>query len=556
MHGNLTGLKPQQLRRLERLYRRRVPSPHLLTPELAKQLAELSQEIKRQVGILLDRQGQPALVLVGDPKGLVIPPLKRERQAGSRLKGLRLIHTHLQGEPLSQDDLMDLALLRLDFIAAVAVTPQGLPGRLFGAHLLPHRVGDRDWELLEVEHVSQLELNFPALIQSLEAELARAGHSGAQPGRGERAILIGVTTKPRAEAEDSLLELQELAVSAGLQVADMILQHRQRIDPRYLMGRGKLMELVLRALQTDASLLVFDADLNPSQARSITDYTELKVIDRTQLILDIFAQRARSREGKLQVEMAQLKYLLPRLVGRDDALSRLTGGIGGRGPGETKLEIDRRRVRERLHRLSQELEEVRAARRVRRAPRQRLGLPIISIVGYTNAGKSTLLNTLTKAEVLAEDRLFATLDPTSRRLRFPREREVIITDTVGFIRDLPKDLLEAFKATLEELEDADLLLHVIDLSNPRYEEQMAAVEGILASLDLGNKPVLKVFNKMDLVDPQLAAWESRRHQGVAISALDTATLPPLLTRLEETIDRILPRQYETASESQALSAGG
>lgn len=546
----MAGLKPQQLRRLERLYRRRVPPPHLVTPELARQLAEISHEIKRQVGVLLDRQGLPALVIVGDPKGLVIPPLQRERQAGTRLKGLRLIHTHLFGEPLTQDDFMDLALLRLDFILAVAVTPQGLPGRLEGAHLLPQRLADRDWELVRVDHVSQLTLNFPALIQSLEEELARAGHTGAEAGQGERAILIGVSTRPRAMAEDSLAELRELATSAGLQVVDIILQQRQRIDPRYLMGRGKLMELVLRALQVDATLLVFDADLNPSQARSITDYTELKVIDRTQLILDIFAQRARSREGKLQVEMAQLKYLLPRLAGRDDGLSRLTGGIGGRGPGETKLEIDRRRVRERLHRLAQELEQVRAARRVRRGPRQRLGLPIISIVGYTNAGKSTLLNTLTKAQVLAENRLFATLDPTSRRLRFPREREVIITDTVGFIRDLPKDLLEAFKATLEELEDADLLLHVIDLSNPRYLEQMTAVEGILASLDLGDKPVLKVFNKIDLVDLELAAWESRRQDGVAISALDTATLPPLIARLEETIDRLVPRQVTASVEDQ------
>jgi GTP-binding protein HflX len=521
---------------------------------LARQLSELSHEIKRQVGILLDRQGAPALVLVGDHKRLVIPPLKRERQTGSRLKGLRLIHTHLKGEPLSQDDLMDLALLRLDFIVALEVTPQGLPGRLHGAHLLPQRIADRDWEFLDVDHISHLDLNFSSVVQSLEAELARGGRLGVDQDRRERAILIGVTTKPRQMAEDSLTELRELAGSAGLQVVDVILQQRQRIDPRYLMGRGKLMDLVIRALQADADLLIFDADLNPSQVRSITDFTELKVIDRTQLILDIFAQRARSREGKLQVEIAQLKYLLPRLMGRDDALSRLTGGIGGRGPGETKLEIDRRRVRERLHRLTQELEQVRAERRVRRGPRQRHGLPIISIVGYTNAGKSTLLNTLTRAEVLAENRLFATLDPTSRRLRFPREREVIITDTVGFIRDLPKDLLEAFKATLEELEDADLLLHVIDLSNPQFEEQMDAVDNILLSLGLNDKPVLKVFNKVDLVEPELAAWQSRRHEGVAISANDAATLHPLLHRLEDRIEQILPREQTTSAEKEAIAA--
>lgn len=525
---------------MERLYRRRIPPAQLVTPELARQLADIAAAIKRQVGVLVDRQGNCRLVLVGDQKGLVIPPLPRERQAGSRLKGLRLIHTHLQGEPLSQDDLMDLALLRLDFVAALEVTAAGLPGRLDGAYLLPQRQNDRDWELLTVDHVSRLELDFAALIHSLEDELARHGRRPGREGDRERAILIGVTTKPRREAEDSLLELQELARSAGLEVVDRIIQQRPRIDPRYLMGRGKLLDLVIRALHLDAEILIFDAALNPSQMRSITDFTELKVIDRTQLILDIFAQRARSREGKLQVEMAQLKYLLPRLVGRDDALSRLTGGIGGRGPGETKLEIDRRRVRDRLHRLAQELEEVRRERRVRRQPRRRQGLPIISIVGYTNAGKSTLLNSLTKAQVLAEDRLFATLDPTSRRLRFPREREVIITDTVGFIRDLPPDLMAAFKATLEELEDADLLLHVIDLSNPRFEAQIAAVEQILASLDLAHKPVLKVFNKVDLVAPEVAAWHSRLHQAVALSALDPATLPPLIERLDQRLEEIWP----------------
>jgi GTP-binding protein HflX len=307
----------------------------------------------------------------------------------------------------------------------------------------------------------------------------------------------------------------------------------------------QLTELVIQALQLGSDLLVFDAELTPAQVRSITDFSELRVIDRTQLILDLFAQRARSREGKLQVEMAQVKYLLPRLRGRDDALSRLTGGICGRGPGETRLEIDRRRLQERLHRLNRDLDKVRAERKVRREGRKRHQLPILSIIGYTNAGKSTLFNALTHASVLAEDRLFATLDPTSRRLRFPREREVIITDTVGFIQDLPKNLLEAFKATLEELEEADLLIHVIDLSNPRFPEQMAAVEHILGSLELIDKPVLHVFNKMDLVPPELAALQVRIHHGVAISAIDESTLPPLIARLEDKVEELAaPPQEE------------
>ncbi len=433
---------------------------------------------------------------------------------------------------------MDLALLRLDAVAAIAVSADGLPGGVEMAHLLPQAQEGRSWTILKADHITRLKVDFDLLVSSLEAELARVGIADGGDGR-ERAILIGVTGKSRAAAEDSLAELTELAHSAGLTVAAAILQHRPKFDPRFLMGKGKLSELVVQALQLGSDLLVFDAELSPSQVRSITDFTELKVIDRTQLILDLFAQRARSREGKLQVEMAQVKYLLPRLRGRDDALSRLTGGIGGRGPGETRLEIDRRRLQERLHRLQTDLKSVRAERKVRRGLRRRHGLPILSIIGYTNAGKSTLFNALTHAAVLAEDKLFATLDPTSRRLRFPREREVIITDTVGFIQDLPKNLLEAFKATLEELEDADLLIHVIDLANPRFEEQIAAVDRILISLELTDKPVLKVFNKMDKVDPNLAALMSRIHQGVAIAAVNPETLPPLISRLEDTVEEVV-----------------
>jgi GTP-binding protein HflX len=328
-------------------------------------------------------------------------------------------------------------------------------------------------------------------------------------------------------------ELEELARSSGIFVADCIIQRQQKVNSKYLLGRGKLSELVLRALQLGGDLLVFDQDLNPSQVRSITDFTELRVIDRTQLILDIFAQRAKSREGKIQVEMAQLKYMLPRLVVKDDALSRLTGGIGGRGPGETKLEINRRRVRDRIARLEKQLFQIRRQRGQRRGLRLRMGLPIISIVGYTNAGKSTLLNALTDSSVQVEDRLFATLDPASRRLRFPRDQEAIITDTVGFIRDLPGDLMEAFGATLEELRHADLLLHVVDLGNPMFEKQMLAVEAMLEKLDLHFIPIMRVFNKQDLVEDQEYVQNlSRRNGAVAISALNRATLRPLVETME------------------------
>ena len=525
-----------------------MPPAELVTSELARQLAEISAEVRRQIGVLVDRQGVVAYVIVGDAKGLIIPTLPRERGVKGRLKGLRLIHTHLDLSPLSQDDFMDLALLRLDAVAALTVAG-GQPGAIEIAHLLPQPVDGHSWAIIKARQVGALNLEFDTLMASLEAEFSRL--AAAQAGKSrERAILIGVTGANRLAAEDSLAELTELARSAGLNVADTILQRRPRFDSRFLMGKGKLSELVIQALQQGVDMLVFDAELSPSQVRSITNFTELKVIDRTQLILDLFAQRARSREGKLQVEMAQVKYLLPRLVGKGDALSRLMGGIGGRGPGESKLEMDRRRLRDRLHRLQQDLSGIRKERRERRQPRRRLSLPVLSIIGYTNAGKSTLFNALTHAAVLAEDRLFATLDPTSRRLRFPKEREVIITDTVGFIKNLPKNLLEAFKATLEELEDADLLIHVVDLSNPRFIEQMAVVDDILTSLALQDKPVLLVFNKKDLVDPNLAALQCRIHHGVAISALNDTTLPPLIARLEAKVEGLLARRETGPPEAE------
>jgi GTP-binding protein HflX len=366
--------------------------------------------------------------------------------------------------------------------------------------------------------------------------MARTQPARAVGSQG-RAILIGVYKGgDRARAESSMQELKELARTASVEVLDVVLQGRREIDPRTLIGEGKLQDVLVRSMGMGADLLVFDRDLSPSQARHVADETSLKIIDRTQLILDIFARRAQSADGKLQVELAQLKYRLPRLVGKDDSLSRLAGGIGGRGPGETKLEVDRRRARDRISHLEERIDRLSNDRQVRRQRRSRQGLPVISIVGYTNAGKSTLLNALTESDVLAEDKLFATLDPTSRRLRFPRQREVVLTDTVGFIRDLPKDLAAAFRATLEELEDADLLLHVVDVSDPRREEQAEAVERILGTLDVAETPRLLVLNKADRA-PEAAKAAAGETGGVAISALTRDGLQALLARCEEILWR-------------------
>ncbi|HEX7998878.1 MAG TPA: GTPase HflX [Pyrinomonadaceae bacterium] len=517
-----------------------------MTPEFARQLTELSHETRRQIGVLIDRKGYVEYVVVGDARRIELPDLKRTRVAEGRFRGLRCVHTHLRGEELTQDDLTDLALLRLDLMVALDVDDRtGLPGLVRAAHLLPttaEELGQTDGDIapyafLEPNIPSQLDVDFLALINSLEEEMARNRRTVRRAGVRDRTILVGVTTTSLSEAEESMAELNELATSAGVVVLDQIIQRRQAIDPRTVLGRGKLDDLLVRALQLGADLIVFDRELQPAQVRSLSEATDLKVIDRSQLILDIFAQRAQSREGKIQVELAQLKYLLPRLIaGQDSAFSRLAGGIGGRGPGETKLETDRRRVRDRIHRLEKEIEAQRSRRQERRKERMRQELPIISIVGYTNAGKSTLLNQLTASTVHAEQRMFATLDPTSRRLRLPREQEVIINDTVGFIRDLPPDLLAAFRATLEEISDSDLLLHLIDAANPRWLQQLESVERILGELDYAQIPRLVVFNKADLVDDETIAANLRfasqngARECIAISAMQPQTLKPMLER--------------------------
>lgn len=526
-------MKPGQLKRIEQLYRRKIQPVRVLSQELARNLTALSREISRQIGILVSRKGDVLFVIVGDHREIVIPDLTRYRSASTRLKGLRLIHTHLNSEPLSRDDLTDLALLRLDLACAVETDAKGLPGKVHAAHLIPENPEGQYWQLLEPRSASELDLNFPAFIQALEEELTRKQKT-RKVEASERAILVRVETNPLQESRASLDELKELAETCGVQVFDRVIQYRDKADPRFLMGRGKLSDLVIKALQMGANLLIFDHELSAAQVRSISDFTELKVIDRTQLILDIFAQRAHSREGKIQVELAQLKYLLPRLMTKNTAMSRLTGGIGGRGPGETKLEINRRRVRDRITRLEKDLHDIRKGRAQRRVKREKTRLPVVSIVGYTNAGKSTLLNTLTRSSVFTENRLFATLDPKSSRLRFPRDTEAVITDTVGFIRDLPRELFAAFRSTLEELNEADILLHVIDIVNPNFEKHIDAVEKILEELDIKSKPTLRVFNKEDLFpDKKLLETLCRRFQATAISALKPETLPPLLEKLEK-----------------------
>lgn len=498
-------------------------------------MAECSSSIGRQVGVLADRNGNISYVIVGDAKGLFIPELTDYPLGRKLLRGLRLIHTHLKNEQINQDDITDLSLLRLDALIVIGLK-NGFPENIYLAHLSVSN-SEKPYMINSPVPFQKLDTafkDFDIMISSIETDL-QSRQDGTKfdiKDNRERAILVSVSTSARYEQEASMEELKELANSSNVIVRDTVIQRLKQINPKYLMGEGKIRELVIKSLNKGATLLIFDQDLNPSQIKAISEITELKVIDRSQLILDIFARRAHSSDGKVQVELAQMRYRLPKLTGKGTAMSRLMGGIGGRGPGEMKLEVDRRRVRDRITLLEKQLESLSRARQQRKSRRIEQGIPIISIIGYTNAGKSTLLNNLTRSKTFVEDKMFATLDTASRRLRFPSERDVIITDTVGFIRNLPKDLFTAFSATLEELEDADLLLHIIDISNPRFEQQIKSVEKILSDLGLLQKPILLVFNKEDLVDRNEVEGICKRFEGISISALKSETFRRLLSGIE------------------------
>jgi GTP-binding protein HflX len=537
IYGDTSGLSPSETKALQRIYRRRVPLDRLTTPELTRALVGVSHATGRQVGVLVDRRGTVHHVVLGDASKLMLPDVGRLRAGAGRLRGLRLIHTHLRNEPLSRDDLVDLTRLNLDMVVAICLAPgEERALCVYYGHNFPgvDDTNEPPFRTFGPIPYAKARDNPAEIIETLEQEFARAARVRGVTAKDGRAILIHVCDKRSSgQAEDSLRELEELARTAGVDVADQILQVRDRVDPRYALGRGKLEDVVIRAMQLDVETLIFDRDLRPAQANNIARMTDLKVVDRTQLILDIFAQHAETADGKLQVELAQMRYLLPRLGQRDDALSRLTGGIGGRGPGETKLEVGRRRAKERVTRLQSQLKRLGRQREQRRARRNRSGTPTVAIVGYTNAGKSTLLNSLTGSDVVAEDKLFATLDTRSRSTRLPSGRDVIVTDTVGFIRDLPKDLFAAFRSTFDETQGADLLLHVIDASDPCRSEHVETTEKLLVDLGLERVPRILVFNKCDKLTVPHSTLTDR---GVPISAVDPGSLGELKRAIDDRIE--------------------
>jgi GTPase len=539
---------------VERLYRRRVPQDKMLSLELAKAMCQLSLEIRRPLAVLLTRRGQVQEIIIGTDLTLSPTTLSKFRAGSRSLRGLRLIRTQLHDQPLSQESLTDLAYLRLDLFGVVSVTPTGNPGMLYVAHLLPPNGTGQLCNVLKGTPFQQQTLAFDRFIEELETDMQRARGTHAIGHDAESAMLVSASSRSRIEQEERLVELTELASSAGVTVIDRMAQRTPDGHQRYLLGSGKLKDVLIQTLHKGADMVIFDQTLTPAQSRAISEMTDIKVIDRTQLILDIFARRAHSREGKVQVELAQLRYLLPRLSGKGTELSRLGGGIGSRGPGETKLETDRRRIRDRITHLERELQHFARQQDQRRARRTRHRLPVLSLVGYTNAGKSTLLNVLTKSHVSIQDRLFETLDTTSRRLRFPRDREVIVTDTVGFIRDLPQELVGAFRTTLEELREADLLVHVVDATAVDVDIQISAVVKILQDLNLATLPRTLVFNKCDRLPRHEAELLCRRYQAIGVSALQTDTLQPLLDHLERELALAVPSEHGAPDAVVALAS--
>ena len=476
-------------------------------------------------------------VIVGDAHRIFIPELPRNRSV--RLRGLRLIHSHLYKEPLSEEDLADLTLLRLDYITAITMDENGYPAQFHSAHVLPgHNPG---FQLEDPVAPGQIAEEFSLFIAHLESLFEREEKKLKSARVRPSAILVGVYTpemRARRDPKDSIHELRELCSTAGLDAAEVFIQKKPRIDPGTVIGSGKAKEISIKAVQENVEIIIFDHELSPAQAARLSKICDLKIIDRTQLILDIFARNARSRDGKLQVELAQLRYLKGRLSEKDDNMSRLTGGIGGRGPGETKLEIGRRRVEERISRLEKELKGLKNRRELNRIRRDKNSIPVVSIVGYTNAGKSTLLNAMTNSEVAAENRLFATLDPTTRRLRFPEEKEIILSDTVGFIHDLPPELKKAFEATLEELAESSLLLLCIDAVDGEKDVKIRAVESILYEMGLSDIPVLRVYNKCEnLTAEETEHLLAGEDNSIAVSALNRQNLELLHEQIEKIVFR-------------------
>ena len=540
VNGDLDNIKAGTVAELEALYELEIPSGQIITREAAEKMLALTEALGREVAIYVNRKGNVQRVSVGDDATVELPDVKQ--RSNIRLSGIRCIHTHPSSDTrLSGPDISSLKSMRFDCMVAMGRKN----GKIYASmgYLSGDTTEEGDYIVHGTKEIPLKELNAIDLVQLVVMINHQLGkkqlkNTDEQP---EKAILAGVSfnTRPYGwTAEASLAELEGLVETAGAQVVAKIVQNKDKPDNAFFLGRGKVDEIAMLAQNTEADLLIIDDEISPSQQRNLELNTGLRVVDRTALILDIFAQRAQSAAGKLQVELAQLKYNLPRLGGQGLILSRLGGGIGTRGPGETKLEMDRRRIHSRIHELEEKIEKLKQQRQLHRKQRSHSKLASAALVGYTNAGKSTILNALSDAEVLAEDKLFATLDPTTRLVNLAENQQILLTDTVGFIQKLPHTLVSAFQATLEETTEADLLIHVVDASEPNYELQIKAVVNVLEEIGAKEKPAIFVFNKADrLVTDDGTRFDRLRmlngREGVVISAKNPADLQLLKEKIAE-----------------------
>ena len=536
--GNIKGIRDSVIAELQKLYD--MQSPQLVSQELAVKLADITEYINREISVYITRSGQIIEIAVGDNATVELPSFSGRRGAG-RLSGIRCIHTHPGGNPyLSGVDISALKNNKYDAMVAIGVLSPDFTKSELTFGLITGIDSNENYtaECYGPYSIEDAEnINFVNTVSTIERILDKQTGTASLQVMSERAILIGMEwgrIDSLWTVDDSLEELKQLADTAGATVIKKFIQKRPKPDPAFFIGRGKVQELALYAQQENIDLCIFDDELSPAQQRNIESVMGIRILDRTALILDIFAQRARTNEGKLQVELAQLQYTLPRIMGKGLMLSRLGGGIGTRGPGETKLEVDRRRIRDRIAFIKDQIEKVKAVRSLHRSKRKKNNVFEVSLVGYTNAGKSTLLNTLTNSDIYAKDQLFATLDPTTRQLTLPNKQEIIITDTVGFIQRLPHQLIAAFRSTLEVVTEADLLVHVIDVSHELYKEQAAAVHEVLKEIGAETKPVITVYNKIDKLPPdsKLADRLALEEDTVCISAAKKLNLETLQQMIE------------------------
>ena len=562
--GNLKGIRNSVIEELKTLYDMKLSSGQLLSAELALKLADITEFINREVSVYITRSGQIIRVAVGSNETVELPAVEG-RRGSSRLSGIRCVHTHPNGTPsLSGVDISALKANRFDCMIAIGVTAPDYTQSTLGFGMI---VGMDENEQFIVENYGPLTMAeaetiyFPNLVTTVERILEKQTSSTSLAQAQERAVLVGMEYNGMLNTlgwtiEDSVEELKQLADTAGAQVVAKFMQKRPKPDPAFFIGKGKVQELALFVQQENIDLCIFDDELSPAQQRNIEQAMGIRVLDRTALILDIFAQRARTNEGKLQVELAQLQYNLPRIMGKGLSLSRLGGGIGTRGPGETKLEVDRRRIRDRIAYIKECIGKVKSVRTLHRAGRNKASVPTVSLVGYTNAGKSTLLNTLTNSDIYAKDQLFATLDPTTRQLDLPNKQQAILTDTVGFIQRLPHQLVAAFQSTLEEVVEADVLLHVIDVSHELYKEQSNAVYHVLDQIGAKDKTIITVYNKIDKLpaDSALPTRLAQEENSICISAKANINLDKLLELIAENLKLKAVEEYFLIPYSDSAAA--